>query len=130
VSEPAPEPAPVPAPAEPQSDGEPLWPRVSARLREKLPPGTATLVSDPLQVSVAERGDELVLCMLNDFAKTMVDRPDVLSALTALAGDTAHRPIRVSVGAPDAVRTQQSAEELDRKLDELRKFKIVQFKED
>ncbi len=120
---PADTPAPVP-------DGEPLWPRVSARLREKLPPGTAMLVSDPLQVSVAERGDELVLCMLNDFAKTMVDRPDVLTALSELAADTAKRPVRVSVGAPDAAKTRQSTEELDRKLDELRKFKIVQFKED
>ena len=127
---PAPEPEPAPAPAEPQPDGEPLWPRVSARLREKLPPGTAMLVSDPLQVSVAERGDELVLCMLNDFAKTMVDRPDVLAALSELAADTARRPVRVSVGAPDAAKTRQSTEELDRKLDELRKFKIVQFKED
>ena len=67
--------------------------------------------------------------MLNDFAKTMVDRPEVLSALSALASDTAGRSVRVAVGSADALKARQSTEELDRKLDELRRFEIVKFKE-
>ena len=106
-----------------------LWERVCARLREKFPPGTATLISDPLQISVSEEGDTLTLAMLNDFARTMVDRPDVLSALSALASDTAGRPVRAVAGSADARKAQQSTEESDRRLDELRKFGIVKFKE-
>ena len=110
------------------SGGGALWERVSARLGEKFPPGTAMLISDPLQVGVREADGGLVLSMLNDFAATMVDRPDILSALSALASDAAGRPVRVSVGKPGE-QTRRSAEELDRKLDELRKFEIVKFKE-
>jgi DNA polymerase-3 subunit gamma/tau len=137
---PAATPAPVgrddpgaPLSAEPASQTDPaapLWPRVSARLREKFPPGTAMLLSDPLQIGVTERGDTLLLAMRNDFAATMADRPDVLSTLSALASDTAGRPIRVQTGAPDISANQRSAEELDRKLDDLRKFDIVKFKEE
>ena len=112
----------------PPAGGGALWERISARLKEKYPPGTAMLLSDPLQVGVTEKGDALVLSMRNEFAATMVDRPDILSALSALAEETAGRPVRVSVGAPGEA-PQRNAAELDRKLDELRKFNIVQFKE-
>ena len=88
------------------------------------------LLSDPLQIGVTERGDTLLLAMRNDFAATMADRPDVLSTLSALASDTAGRPIRVQTGAPDLSANQRSAEELARKLDELRKFNIVTIKEE
>ena len=112
----------------PAASGGALWERVSARLGEKFPPGTAMLISDPLQVGVREADGGLVLSMLNDFAATMVDRPDILSALSALASDAAGRPVRVSVGKPGE-QTRRSAEELDRKLDELRKFEIVKIKD-
>ena len=128
ATEPEPAPAPAPVPASAVSGG--LWARMLPRLREKFPPGTVTLLSDELQVSAREEPDALTLILRNDFAATMVDHPDVKAALAALASDAAGRSVRVLLAGPGEQEAQRSTEELDRKLDELRKFNIVKFKEE
>jgi hypothetical protein len=118
------------APPVPAADSGPVWERLLPRLKEKFPPGTVSLLSDPLQVGVRETAEGLLLTMKNAFSATMVARPDVLQSLSALATETAGRHILVRTGAADAPETQRSTRELDRKLDELKKFTIVQFKDE
>ena len=59
----------------------------------------------------------------------MVDRPDVLATLGALASEIAGHPVRVQSTAPDAPELQRSAAEINERLEQLRQFDIVQFKE-
>lgn len=108
-------------------DGE-LWERVRAQLGDHFPIGTATLLSDDLQVTVRFAQDTLSLAIRNEFAKNMIDRPDVLAALAQLATQTAGRPVQVRSVSPDAPEMQRSAEELNARLDALKQFDIVQFK--
>ena len=86
--------------------------------------GTAAILRDGAQVSGALDGDTLALGLLTPFAKNMLDRPDVLSRISAAAAELAGRPIRTALrdglSAPAAEPTS--------KLDELRKFDIVKFK--
>ena len=109
--------------------GGTIWERLCGRLSGKFPPGTAMLIADPLQVGASETADAVTLTMRSDFAATMVDRPDVLASLSALASELAGRPMRVQTAAPGAAEAQRSTEELDRKLDALRQFEIVKFKQ-
>ena len=89
--------------------------------------GIATILADDIQVSVRLIGDTLALATLNDFARNMVDHPDVLARLGALASETAGRPIRVQTTTPDAPELQRSASEINDRLEALRQFDIVQF---
>ncbi len=133
-----PETAPDAAPSPPEQPSEPtmaegqqddgtLWERVRTRLRDRFPIGIATILADDLQVSVRLIGDTLALATLNDFARNMVDHPDVLARLGALASETAGRSIRVQTTAPDAPELQRSASEINDRLEALRQFDIVQF---
>ena len=121
-------PSPPPPQAEGAADDGALWERVRARLRERFPAGTAAILGDDLQVGARRNGDTLTLVMRSDFARTMVDHPDVLAALGALASDAAGQPIRVRTGDADAPELRRSAEEISEKLESLRQFNIVQFK--
>jgi len=125
--EPQPEPQAEPEPAPAPDDGA-LWEQVRGRLRERFPQGTAAILGDDLQVGVHQRGDTLTLAMRSDFARNMVDRPDVLAALGELASRTAGRPIRIRTCAADAPELRRSAEEINEKLESLKQFDIVQFK--
>ena len=102
--------------------------RISFRLRERFPVGTAAILADDLQVKVRLSGDTLTIATCNDFARNMVDRPDVLANLGELASEIAGRPISVQSTAPDAPEMQRSAAEINERLEALRQFGIVQFK--
>ena len=115
-------------PSEAAADDGELWERVRAQLGDHFPIGTATLLSDDLQVTVRFAQDTLSLAIRNEFAKNMIDRPDVLAALAQLATQTAGRPVQVRSVSPDAPEMQRSAEELNARLDALKQFDIVQFK--
>ena len=119
-------PEPPAAPAPPEDDA--AWDRIRARLGECFPIGTAAILGDDLQVSARLQGDTLILAMHNDFARNMVDRPDVLSRLGALASEVAGRSVRVQTVAPDAPELRRSALELNERLESLRQFDIVKFK--
>ena len=122
-------PTPVAAPAAPAPADAAVWETARARLRERFPMGTAAILADDLQVRVRLCGDTLKLAACNDFARNMVDRPDVLASLAALVSEAAGRPVRVESISPDAPELQRSAAERDEKLDALRQFDIVQFKD-
>ena len=115
-------------PSEAAADDGELWERVRAQLGDHFPIGTATLLSDDLQVTVRFAQDTLSLAIRNEFAKNMIDRPDVLATLAQLATQTAGRPVQVRSVSPDAPEMQRSAEELNARLDALKQFDIVQFK--
>lgn len=117
------------APDGPNAAPGTIWETVCQRLSGKFPPGTAMLIADPLQVAASEAADAVTLTMRSDFAATMVDRSDVLAGLSALASEIAGRPMRVQTASPGAAEVQRSTEELDRKLDALRQFEIVKFKQ-
>jgi DNA polymerase III gamma/tau subunit len=122
-------PAPSPADADAPADGGALWERVRARLEQRFPRGTAAILGDDLQVSVRISGETLTLATRNDFAKNMVDHPDVLARLGSLASEIAGHPIRVQSVDPDAPELQRSAAELNERLEALKQFDIVKFKE-
>ncbi len=120
------EPEPADVPAAPDDGG--LWARVCARLRERFPPGTVSVFTDEMMVNARFDGDTLKLVMLDDFARTMVDRPDILQTLGALASETAGRPIRVESRSPGAPELQRNAAEASEKLESLKQFEIVKFR--
>ena len=123
---PAAAPAPVPeaAPAAPEgTDG--FWEQMRARLKKEFPPGISAILTDPTQVTGAVNGDELALTIRPGFASNMVDRPDVLRKITAIAAELAGHPLRITTGAPTPARP---AAQPGSKLDELGKFDIVKFK--
>ena len=124
---PEPEPPPPPA-APPAADDAAVWEQIRARLRERFPVGTAAILADDLQVKVRLSGDTLTIATCNDFARNMVDRPDVLASLGALAGEVAHRQIRVTSTTPDAPELTRNTAELNERLESLRQFDIVKFK--
>ena len=128
AAEPLTEPPPQPAAAPPAADDAAVWEQVRARLRERFPVGTAAILADDLQVKARLNGDTLTIATCNDFAKNMVDRPDVLAALGALAGEVARRPIRVTSTTPDAPELTRNTAELNERLESLRQFDIVTFK--
>ena len=124
-----PEAGPEPADTAAPQDDSTLWERVRARLNERFPPGTAMLLSDDLQIGVSLDGDTLTLSMLNDFARNMADRPDILQTLGALASDTAGRPIQVRAGAPGAPEMKRNVAEINKKLEALQQYDIVKIKQ-
>ena len=120
-----PEPAaatPEPAPTGAADD---FWARLCQRLKDKFPVGIAAILSDPMQVSGSLQGDRLNLSIQSGFAGNMVDRPDVLQKLAAIAGELAGRPVTVHTGAQAEEKPPADA---GSKLDALGKFGIVQFK--
>ena len=130
----APSPAPAPAPAieapaaaAPASFGADFWDCVRDRLRGKFPIGIYSILTDPMQVSGRLQGDVLYLSIQPGFASNMVDRPDVIAKIAVIAAEAAGRPVQVKTGAP-APEPEKPADAVSSKLDELRKFDIVQFK--
>ena len=112
----------LPSPAADAQGG--FWEQLRERLDRVLPMGTAAILRDGAQVSGALDGDTLALGLLTPFAKNMLDRPDVLSRISAAAAELAGHPVRVALqDGPSA-----PAAETGSKLDELRKFDIVKFK--
>ena len=116
---PPPEPEAPPAPA--GSGG--FWEQLCGRMSGVLPMGIQAILGDSAQVRGELAGDTLTLGIQSSFAKNMLDRPDVLSRISAAAGQLAGHPVKVALREGFAAPAAASS-----KLDELRKFDIVKFK--
>ncbi len=115
------------APAAPAGD---IWETVKASLPARLPMGLYMLLTDSTQVSAQLEGSELILSIKDSFAMNMLDRPDVISKLSAAATEAAGRPIAARVVDAASAPASSAAIPQDKvqKLDELGKFKVVTFK--
>ena len=117
---------PAAAPASPCASDAALWDRVRDALPGQFPPGLLAILSDPAQVGASLSGDTLLLTLRSDFAKNMVDRPEVTAKLSAIASQQHGAPVQVRFGQEEAA-VQTAASES--KLDALKAFPdIVKFK--
>ncbi len=122
VSAPAPKEKPVP-----RSVGAALlvgdfWPDMVRRLKGKMPMGEYSFLSNPAMVQGRLEGVELILWVQNDFIRSVLDQPGVLTLVEqegkSLLG-TDHRA-KVRVGEPPAVGKAPHTTEQDRDpLDDL-----------
>ena len=102
--------------------GELSWERLTELMRSRLPVGIFNLLTDPLQASGEFTPQGLHILLARGFAHDMLGRPEVLDKFRSAAAELAGAPVAVSVGEMD------SGEKIaTRSIEELRKFKEVQF---
>ena len=102
--------------------GELSWERLTELMRSRLPVGIFNLLTDPLQASGEFTPEGLHILLARGFAHDMLGRPEVLDKFRSAAAELAGAPVAVSVGEMD------SGEKIaTRSIEELRKFKEVQF---
>ena len=102
--------------------GELSWERLTELMRSRLPVGIFNLLTDPLQASGEFTPQGLRILLARGFAHDMLGRPEVLDKFRSAAAELAGAPVAVSVSEMD------SGEKIaTRSIEELRKFKEVQF---
>ena len=99
---PAPEPAAVPEQRRETGDGV-KWRALVAAMKGKVPMTAYPFLANPEAVTGQWQGDQLVIHFKEEFAYDVTNKPNVLSAITAVASGQAGRPVQVLLkrGGPE-----------------------------
>ena len=116
-----PQPAPEPKPRTAAAPAGNFWPGLVKGLKDKVPKGEYSFLSNAVMVQGTLEGELLVLWTQNDFVKAMIDKPGVVALVNQAAQGLAGGPYRtvVRVGAPP--KAEEKAPDRD-PLDDLLAF--------
>jgi len=117
--------AEVPSYAEPCAAGDDFWTKMLADIDRVFAPGDAVMFADRNIVNGALSGDVLVI-RLQQFAKNMLDKPENIQKLSAIAAKNRRAATQVKFELAD--EGTAPAENAVSKLDQLSRFGVVKFK--
>ena len=105
-AEPAPAPAAPPsAPAPSPASGDNIWDGLRLAVKSRLSVADYIFLGDPTMVSGTLSGEHLTLWVETDFIKSMINKPEILSAVEETAREVMGRNIRAAVKVGTAPRT-------------------------
>ena len=122
-----PDPAPAPKEADPPSvsvsgDKTDIWQNILHRIKGSMAIGTYSIISDPFHASGELRGNLLTVHVANDFARGMLDKPDITELLRRCASELTGQTLTVKFDDRAQAPAANAAQ-----LDSLSKFSNVKF---